>query len=259
MSKSKKGDLGPRILFIDIETGPNLAHVWGLWQQNVGLPQLLESGEVLCFAAKWHGKKKVFYFSSYHHGKERMLQEAHALLSEADIVVHYNGIRFDIPHLNREFVESGMEPPAPFKQIDLLRTVKAQFRFPSNKLDYVVQALNLGAKVEHSGHKLWVDCLQGKAGAWADMKAYNIHDVVITEKLYDKLRPWIANHPAVGLYSGEAHSCPACGAGEESLQRRGYAYTGVSVFQRYQCNECGKWSRGAKRVDGVSTRNTYLN
>jgi DNA polymerase elongation subunit (family B) len=234
-----------KVLTIDIETSPNLAHVWGLWQQNVGLSQLLDSGEVLCFAAKWHGSKQVMFYSTFHDGKEAMLDAAYSLLSDADVVVHYNGARFDIPHLNREFIEAGMEPPAPFAQVDLLKVVKRQFRFPSNKLDYVVQKLGLGAKESHTGHQLWVDCLAGSAKAWALMRKYNKHDVVITEKLYDKLGAWIPNHPSVNLYNETADACPGCGS--THLQMRGYAYTKMSVFQRFVCVDCGKWSRSNKR------------
>jgi len=32
-----------QILLLDIETAPNTAHVWGLWNQNVSLNQLMES------------------------------------------------------------------------------------------------------------------------------------------------------------------------------------------------------------------------
>ena len=44
------------MLTLDIETRPNLAHVWGLWQQNVGLSQIVERGHVMCWVAKWYGE-----------------------------------------------------------------------------------------------------------------------------------------------------------------------------------------------------------
>lgn len=184
-----------KLLTLDIETSPNLAHVWGLWQQNVGLNQLLESGEVICFAAKWYDVEKPSFFSTFHHGKDEMVSAAHALLDEADAVIHFNGQRFDIPHLNREFVEMELSPPSPYSQIDLLKVVKKQFRFPSNKLDYVTKALGLDHKVSHAGHTLWVKCMAGDYQAWEEMKKYNVQDVVITEQLYDRLLPWIPSHP----------------------------------------------------------------
>jgi DNA polymerase elongation subunit (family B) len=251
MSKSK-GKLRPRILTVDIETSPNMAHVWSLWQVNVGINQLLESGEVICFAAKWYGEKKVHYYSNYHDGHEVMVQAAHDLLSEADIVVHYNGKRFDIPHLNREFLEAGLEPPAPYAQVDLYQTAKSKFRFPSNKLDYIAQTLNIGAKTSHAGHQLWLDCLAGKAKAWKTMKQYNIHDVELTETLYDKLLPWIAPHPNLGVYTGIEDNCPQCGS--EALTLQGKAYTTVGVYQRLKCAACGKWSRGKHKLASLDVR-----
>ena len=242
-----------KLLTIDIETSPNLAHVWGLWQQDVGLSQLLEAGEVICFAAKWHGDEEVQFYSTFHSGKEVMVDRAHRLLDEADAVIHFNGARFDVPHLNREFAEAGMTPPSPYAQIDLLKVVKKNFRFPSNKLDYVTKALGLDHKVQHAGHQLWVKCMAGDYQAWEQMKEYNVQDVVITEQLYDRLLPWISGHPSHGLYvEDEDHRCPNCGS--TSLERRGFAYTSVSKFQRYQCRNCGRWSRGNKRLEGVDIR-----
>ena len=43
--------------------------------------------------------------------------------------------------------------------------------------------------MENEGHELWLKCMAGNANAWKVMKRYNIQDVRVTEKLYDKLRP----------------------------------------------------------------------
>ncbi|MEU0912166.1 ribonuclease H-like domain-containing protein [Streptomyces althioticus] len=242
-----------KLLTIDIETSPHMANVWNLWNQNIHLPQLLESGEVICFAAKWYDSSETSFFSSFHHGKSEMVGAAHSLLDEADAVIHFNGQRFDIPHLNREFVEAGLTPPSPYAQIDLLKVVKKNFRFPSNKLDYVTKKLGLDHKVQNSGHQLWVKCMAGDFQAWEEMKKYNMQDVVITEQLYDKLLPWISSHPAHGLYvEGDEEVCPNCGGDE--LQKRGWSHTQVSSYQRYQCMGCGKWSRGGKRLRGIDVR-----
>ncbi len=242
-----------KILTLDIECSPNLAYVWGLFNQNVSLAQLVDTGEVISFAAKWHGKKQVLFFSTYHDGKAAMLQAAHDLLTEADVVVGYNSKRFDMIHLNKEFVLAGMLPPAPYQQVDLLNVVRRQFRFTSNKLDHVAQKLGLGAKTSHTGFQLWVDCMAGKEAAWNLMRRYNRQDVVITEKLYDKLLPWIHNHPATGLVDGlREDNCPNCGSVD--LKREGFAFTNLGKFQRFSCNRCGKWSRSGKRVDNVDIR-----
>lgn len=240
-----------RILVLDIETAPNLAHVWGLWNQNVGLSQLLESGRMICFAAKWVGTKRVMFFSEFEHGHEEMTRAAHALLDEADVVVHYNGKKFDVPWMQTEFARYGLEPPSPFKQVDLLATVRREFRFPSNKLDAVLKEFGLGGKLKHEGHVLWIKCLLGDPKAWRQMKRYNVQDVRRTEELYlTKLLPWIKNHPSHSLYEGRE----GCICGSTDLEKRGFAYTTVSRFQQYRCRSCGRWMRSGKAVDRVDLR-----
>lgn len=241
-----------RILTLDIENRPNLGFIWDLWNQNLSLPQVVEHAETICFAAKWHDKKKVEFYSTFHHGKEEMVAQAHRLLSEADIVVGYNSNGFDLKHLNREMLLGGYTPPAPYQKVDLYQVVKKQFKFSSNKLDNILQQLDLGSKVQHSGWKLWIDCMADDPKAWAKMRQYNKNDVVKTEVLYDRLLPWIPSHPAVGLYEDMADVCPACGGG--NLRLEGRAYTLMGVYQRYSCSDCGKWSRGNKRLEGSNVR-----
>jgi len=242
----------PRILLLDIETRPNLGYVWSLWQQDVGLHALVEATEVICFAAKWLGKPRVEFYSVHDDGKPEMVQNAHRLLDEADAIMTYNGKSFDLPHLNREFLIAGLTPPSPYKQIDLFLTVKRQFQFPSNKLAYVSKALGLSGKATHEGFDLWVKCMAGDEQAWKTMRRYNKRDVTLLEELYEKLRPWVVNHPSFAAITGNDETCPACGS--EDLQRRGFAYTAQTAYQQYQCQECGKWSRGTKREYGVTVR-----
>jgi DNA polymerase elongation subunit (family B) len=232
-----------RILLLDIETSPNTAHVWGLWQQNVSINQLMESSYVLCYAAKWLGEEDI-YFDSVHQSKPKtMLKGIHGLLESADAVIHYNGTKFDIPTLNKEFLLTKLLPPSPYKQIDLLRVVRSNFRFPSNKLDYVSQRLGLGKKHAHEGHDLWVKCMNGDKDAWKRMEEYNIQDVVLLESLYDNLLPWIKNAPNQNLFN-DIQGCPTCG--HANLQKRGTAISTTGIYQRYQCKSCGSWSQGTK-------------
>ncbi|ALY08491.1 DnaQ-like DNA polymerase III subunit [Arthrobacter phage Rings] len=227
-----------RILTIDIENSPNLAHVWGLWNNNVSLSQLMEAGEVISFAAKWAGDDEVMFHSNYHDGHDAMIKRAYELVNEADIIVGYNSQGFDMKHLQREFVVAGYAPTTPYKNVDLLHAVKRNFRFVSNKLDYVVQELKLGAKTQHAGHTLWVQCMAGDKDAWDKMREYNIQDVVITEKLYYRILPWIEKHPHIGMYlSSDKDRCPFCGGTERELQEQ-TAKAYVSTYQLFRCSEC---------------------
>jgi hypothetical protein len=241
-----------KTLFLDLETSPNLAHVWSLWDQNIGINQMVSSTEVICFGARWSDSKKVIFKSTFHHGKDEMIQEMYRLLDEADVVVGWNSQSFDVKHMNREFIQAGITPPSPFKNLDLMRIVKANFKFPSNKLDYVSQILDVGSKVKHSGFQLWLDCMAGDKKAWVEMKRYQIQDVDLLLDLYEKLKPWITNGPHVALHNGIENGCRNCGSAK--LQSRGIAKTTTATYQRYQCQECGSWNRGAKSLTTTAMR-----
>lgn len=242
----------PRICIIDIETSPGIAQVWGLFKQNISINQLQEATKVISFAAKWKGKREVMFFSEFHDGRKRMLEAAHRILSEADVVVHYNGSSFDIKHLNREFWLMNMKPPAPFMEVDLLKTVKRHFRFMSNKLQHVCDQKGFGSKFDTGGHELWAKCMLGDRNAWSRMREYNKHDVVLTESLYDSILPWIDNHPHVGLIAKSGKDiCNRCGS--RNLQYRGFAQTRSSIYRRFQCGSCGGWGKSSSRTIKVNT------
>lgn len=239
-----------KILAIDIETKPNLVWTWGLRQQDIGVNQIVEPVEMICFAAKWIGKRGVEFRSQWGDGHEAMVRRAHELLDEADVVLHFNGNSFDIPHLYREFVELGLTPPAPFHNIDLYLAVRKRFRFQSNKLDHVAKELGFAGKEETGGFDLWRGVMAGDEVAQRRMRKYNIRDVTVLEELHEKLRPWIPGYPSVPLHDGGCETCcPVCGSSRS--QRRGHYNTKVSRFARHQCLDCGKWFRSTSRERGV--------
>lgn len=225
-------------LILDIETAPNVAHVWGIFKENIPIQRILASGYVMCWAAKWYRQEEVMFDSIYRSPADHMLERIHALLDEADAVIHYNGKKFDIPTLNKEFVQLKMSPPMPYKQIDLYQIVRSTFKFPSNKLAYVLKALDIGEKVQTEGYELWLRCINGDPEAWEQMEAYNKGDVVPLEKLYDRLMPWITSHPNHALYQdNDRPVCTNCGSSR--VVRKGMEYTKTQRYQRYRCNDCG--------------------
>lgn len=236
------------LLTLDIETSPHQADVWGLRDVNVGINQIRKSGGVLCWAAKWLDRPddEVVFDSVNQSSRKHMLQHIHSLLSDADAVVGFNSKAFDCKHLNREFLLAGLQPPPPYKHVDLLTTMRRNFKFASNKLQYVSQALEIGEKTQHQGHGLWSLCEQGDQEAWALMRKYNMQDVLLTEKLYHRVLPWIGGqHPNRNNYDGapEIRACPSCGG--THLQQRGFARTIAQRYRRFQCLDCGTWTRTA--------------
>jgi hypothetical protein len=243
-----------KLLFIDIETTPVKSYTWGLFNQNISVDQVIEPHSILCFAAKWHGSKEVmFYNSPKREGSffERMIARAHSLLSEADAVCHFNGQSFDMPRLRTQFVKLGLPPTPPVAPIDLKKVVMSRFDMTSSKLAFVGPYLEIGAKIEHEGWPLWIGCMENKRESWEKMRKYNIQDVLLLEKLYKRVLPWIDGHPNMNLWAPDtAPRCPNCQS--DKLEKRGYKRTITQIYQQYCCKNCGHWCRGRTKLPGTT-------
>ena len=226
----------PKVLFLDIETSPNVAYVWGKWQQNV--IRFKDEWKILGFAAKWLDGKII---TSYNINEDIILLDLFFLLDEADFVIAHNGDRFDIRKINAKFLEYKFSPPSPYQTIDTKKVLKRYFAFNSNKLDDICQLLKFGKKMPHEGFDLWLQVMAGDKVAINKMRRYNIQDVKLLEKLYLRLLPWIKNHPNYANYSTN-RVCPKCGS--SNFQSRGTVWIGKTQHQRYRCNKCGGWYRG---------------
>lgn len=229
-----------RTLIIDLETRPALAYVWGLFDQNISLAQIKEPPSILSWAATWADGDYIMYDSVQRNSYAGMLRTIYDLLDEADEVVGWNSNRFDIKWLNGEFALQGWGPPSPFRKIDLYQTVKSNFNFLSNKLDFSLGAFGMEQKVKHDGFDLWVGCMNGDREAWAKMEEYNIGDVERTAEMYYKLRPWFKGAVNRSALTGEC-VCRVCQS--TRVQQRGYTYTPARTYKKFVCKDCGAWSR----------------
>lgn len=240
----------PAILFVDIETSPIISYTWGLFDQNVGLNQIKEDTFVLSWSAKWHGEKKVLYkdqrnAKNMSNDKELMLA-LWELLDQADIVCGHNAKSFDIKRINARFAFHGIKPPRPYRVIDTVRLARKHFGFTSNKLEYLASKLCKKYKklTEHEfqGFALWKECLAGNLKAWKVMEKYNKADVLALEELYETLAPW---DNSVNLH---VYTADACKCGSKNIQKRGFSVTNAGRYQRYQCQDCGTWTRDSKNL-----------
>ena len=204
----------------------------------------------MSYAAKWLDEKEIIVralpdFPLYKrdkHDDRALIMELHALLSKADILIAHNGDAFDMKKANARFIMHGLDPIPPLKMIDTLKIARRHFKFNSNKLDALGNYLGVGRKLAHSGTRLWLACIEGDLKAWKEMKAYNVQDVALLEKIYFKLRPYASNHPNINVISRQTNACPACGS--TNLVKRGYHYTLTSEAQQFACKDCHKWSMG---------------
>jgi DNA polymerase elongation subunit (family B) len=236
-----------KILTLDIETAPNLGYFWGTRLQNIPPSFILQDTYMLSWAAKWYGKKKVMYADCR---DPKFIQKIFDLVDEADAVVHYNGESFDMKHLNREFLQADLPPPLKPWDVDLLRSVRKRFKYPSNTLEFVARKVLGETKAETGGIQTWFGCMAGDRKAWAKMRKYNIQDVQLTERLYTKIRPWILNHPNHGLWieNQDKPVCRCCGSA--NVHGKGWQATSVGGYQRYRCTDCGHPQRGRYAIKG---------
>lgn len=240
----------PSILFLDIETAPDVVWTWGVYQANA--IAVKEHWYVLSIAWKWWGDKRtrVLALDDFPGNQKKnevyVLEMAHALMSQADIVVAHNGRDFDVRKLNARFIDHGFKPPSPYKVVDTKSDLARVAKFSSNRLDWLCKQFKIGHKIPHEGFDLWQGCMDGDKAAWKRMKEYNVHDVLLLEKLYSKIAPWI-DQPNASLYAGKV-ICPNPACKSENVIKRGIAYAKTRSYQRYQCVDCGKWTRGVNSV-----------
>jgi len=255
----------PKILLFDIETTPMPVWVWAFGKQYVPPTNLVRDDNgaqkgwyILSWAAKWLYDDNVM--SDIVTPKEtlarddsRIITSIWKLLDEADIVIAHNGDRFDIRKLNARFILNNMNPPSPYKSIDTLKIARKEFAFSSNKQDFLTKTFGLDEKLK-TDFQLWVDCMNGNKDALNNMLKYNKRDVVGLEQVYLKLRPYIKNHPNLGVLMDDS-VCPTCGSKNLKPSDATY-FTSSNEFPVYRCGGCH--SPFIRSKTGLGTNKTEL-
>lgn len=252
-----------RLLYIDIETAPIEAYVWSIWDQNVGLNQIIKDWAVLSVAWMFEGDQMQYADNRecMDPRDDRVLMSlVWKALDEADLVCTQNGNSFDIRKLNARFITLGMPPPSTYRCIDTKIVAKQALALTSHKLEFMAEKIAGVKKSPHKefpGFELWTEVLKGNRRAWAVMERYNKQDVRATRALYLKLRPWAKTHPNMGQYmESNIPVCPKCGG--KKVHARGYSYTTAGKYRRYACLTCGGWSKGIDNLLEKSKRKSLL-
>ena len=237
-----------KVLMLDIETAPKVAYVWGVWDNNVFENQIVQDMFIISWSAKWEGGEPfgdiVTSEEAVACDDARIMHNLWGVMNEADVIVGHNSNKFDLPIINTRFIVNNISPPSPYRKVDTLQLAKRHFKFNWNKLDYLNRTLNGDKKAPTGGMETWARCLRGDQEALDKMMKYNLQDVVLQEKLFHKLRPYVTGLP--NMHIEDADRCPRCGGAH--LQKRGFTYTNASKFQRLRCTSCGGWSRSRKAV-----------
>jgi predicted RecB family nuclease len=240
----------PIKFYFDIENEPPVVRTWRKYQQDVIWKE--RDGYIWSFSGCYNDGKIFHYcladFPLYKKNPcsdEALAKKLFECFEKAEIVIAHNGNAFDIKHVNALFAKYNLGVPSPYKKIDTLLVARNEFYFWSNSLNDLAEYLGIGVKEETGGYGLWRKVEQGSKKSISLMKKYNNHDVWLLREVYKKLRPYMHNHPNVGLFIGEKRACRNCGS--LKLQKRGISMRiNGAKWQKLQCQGCGKWQEAPK-------------
>jgi len=245
---------GPAVLVYDIETAPAAAWVWAAYKTNI--IAMKEDWYMLSFAYKWLGQKGTHYVSQADtpaldlpstddfYVAERLA----SLLDAADVVIAHNGDAFDQKKANSRFLFHGIDPPAPYQSIDTLKEARRYFNNYQNTLKELGRLYTREDKMRTSGFDLWLGCMAGDPAFLAEMEKYNRQDVLVLERYYRRIMPWIGSpghmSPNAAHWAGGELVCTKIGCGSSNVVKRGTDKRGsVNVWQVIQCKACRGYSR----------------
>ena len=242
------------ILLLDIETSPLQVFVWQLFgNKYISHDNIIRDTHLISWSAKWLFATETL--SDVQTPEEaiagddkRIIGSMWKLLNQADVTVGHNSRKFDHKHINTRLIMNGYGPTNPHLVIDTLEVAKKNFRFTSNRLDYLGKIMKNKQKLE-TNFKLWTDCIAGDKDALKRMEEYNRMDVILLEDVFMELRPWIKSGINVSIIQGgETPSCSICGGID--LSDAGDYYTTANRYHTYRCNNCGALSR--ERISDIT-------
>nr|DAX93559.1 MAG TPA: DNA polymerase B [Caudoviricetes sp.] len=242
-------EMTPKILIYDLEVTPTLGWTYGLYKTNV--IKVEQNPSIMSISWRWYGENITKHESLATIPRKKgtsanlaLVKLIHSLFNEADIVVAHNANRFDNKVATASFLRYNLAPPSPYKTVDTLAVARNVARFNSNSLNSLGELFGLGSKTKITHGDLWYDCLTGSGKAWKQLKEYNNQDVDLLYAIYERLRPYIKNHPNLGDITQVDGVCPKCGS--SNLERRGFNMRRNGKVQRYQCRNCGGWTNESK-------------
>lgn len=260
----------PKLLFLDIEKTQALSGHFDQWQVNLSQDHKFRESHILSHSFAWGNgvvegsvldadelKKDVL--RSFIEDDittridENLVYELWALLDNADVVVAYNGKRYDIKEINSAFLKYGLSPPSPYKVIDPMVIAKQKFRLPFKSMKYLAEFLGVTLKIENSGIKLWKACLLGDHKAIETMLEYNKGDIVTLRDIFYKIIAWGNDGVNMALYNESGSpSCPHCASTDLEEVSGKFVYTAESKYVLYKCNTCTAKVRGNSRQNKVN-------
>lgn len=226
-----------------------------LRKENMIHPQFLFS-----FAYNWYGEKKI-HIPSILDNKKRfkrnfrddseLVRTAHKLLTQADVFVGHYSNSFDLKHIFYKCWLLGL-PPIEIAKVDTLIEARKFFNAPSKSLDNLLKDLGHVGKVGKPTEEEWFKATMGCEKTIRKIIKYNGHDTEGQIFLYEKIRPWMTNHPNYNLFirdedGGEIGVCRKCGSPDITKDNKKKLASGSMRYQ-YRCKSCGGFTTFSESI-----------
>lgn len=176
-------------LFFDIEVSPDIVLSWGVGNKiNIGHESIIQERAIICICWKWANEDKVYSLNWDNGCDKEMIRKFAKIADSADEIVAQNGDNFDIKWLRTRCLYHQIPISSKFNSIDTLKMARANFRFNANRLDYMGKFLGFGGKIK-TDYDMWKNILlKNDKRAMSLMVDYCKEDVVLLEKVYNRLQ-----------------------------------------------------------------------
>ena len=184
-------DRPKRKLLFDIEVSPDVVLSWGIGNKiSISHESIIKERAIICICWKWAGEATT-YSLEWNKGNDKdMIKKFAKIIDSADEVITQNGDNFDIKWLRTRCLYHNIPISTKFNSIDTLKMARAGYRFNCNRLDYMGKFLGYGGKI-HTDYQMWKDILLDNDKKAMDlMVEYCKQDVVLLEKVYNKLQQY---------------------------------------------------------------------
>ena len=249
-----------RVVTLDIERIPGRARVkhrgltiegefWdlGSWKHTIGrrihADDVKEWPRTICAAWKWYDSEDVEFAAEWQvGGYDGFMRAVWDVFDQADLIIGHNADRFDARHLMGGWAEMGLPAPSPYKVIDTLKIARGTFAYESNTLDALNKRLGIDAKTDKYDARIARAAVNGDKEAQETLSAYNRGDIIASEALFDRLRPFAKGIPHLGMWTDDALACPSCGHTMTATGKTVHA--NVQRYEHLACPNCGSHARG---------------
>lgn len=260
----------PKVLYFDLECSLMDGYFFDIWNVNIGGNRIKKHSHLLSNSWAFDDEDVQGIRLTPEEVKEgndlMVVVDMIKAIEKADILISYNGVRFDKKVLNTRALYHGLPPIRWGKHIDLMQEFSKNFKLPSKSMENVSRYLGLEGKIDTGSRRLWERCFEywnyeECDAALKEMLVYGKQDIVVLRNLHKRLQGWFKSPVNIGLITKEINGvntkdnhdllCPHCSS--KDVDKIGSkAYTSVSSFNIYRCGN--SVCRGLSRDNAAGTK-----